>query len=57
MFGAYWADLAGEATTFHDVALAPIDAHRIWTWAGAEPPEGWNGAYGVEEGALVSVRP
>jgi hypothetical protein len=57
MFGAYWADLAGEATTFHDIALAPIDAHRLWTWAGAELPDGWQGAYGQDEGALVFVRP
>jgi hypothetical protein len=57
MFGNYWSDLVGEATTFHDVALTPIDAHRLWAWAGAELPDGWNGAYGVEEGAYVFVRP
>jgi hypothetical protein len=58
LVGAYWADVAGDATTFHDVALDPIDAHRLWTWAGGELPEGWQGVYGQpDESTYVFVRP
>jgi hypothetical protein len=56
-FGAFWGDVVGEASTFHDVALAPIDARRLWTWAGAELPEGWQSVYGADDGAYVFVRP
>jgi len=55
--GMYWSDGVGEAQSFHDVALAPIDAHRLFTWAGAELPEGWQGVYGEDEAAMVFVRP
>jgi hypothetical protein len=43
--GMYWSDGQGEAQTFHDVALSPIDAHRVWAWAGPELPEGWQAVY------------
>ncbi len=58
--GTYWSDPVGEAQSFHDVALTPIDAHRLWTWAGAagvagtvgaagaELPEGWHAVYGLD---------
>jgi hypothetical protein len=55
--GMYWGDGVGEAGTFHDVALAPIDAHKLWTWAGPEIPEGWSSVYGGDESAIVFVRP
>ncbi len=58
--GMYWSDGVGEAQTFHDVALAPIDAHRLFAWAGpegGEVPEGWEGVYGEAEAAMVFVRP
>lgn len=60
--GMYWSDGQGEAQTFHDVALAPIDAHRIWGWAGPELPEGWQVVYDVESeqheaACWVFVRP
>jgi hypothetical protein len=55
--GMYWSDGVGEAQSFHDVALAPIDAHRLFTWAGAELPEGWQGVYGEDEAPMVFVRP
>lgn len=61
--GMYWSDGVGEATTFHNVALTPIDAHRLWTWVGPELPEGWHGVAGPLTGqapddtTMVFVRP
>ncbi len=55
--GAFWGDGMGEAGTFHNVELAPIDAHRLWAWAGGELPDGWQGVEGEDEGVMVSVRP
>ena len=57
--GMYWGDGVGEAQGFHDIALSPIDARRIWTWADPQLPEGWHGVYeGIGEGAtFVNVRP
>jgi hypothetical protein len=40
--GCYWHDRFGEARSYHDVALAPIDAHWIWKWTEPEVPEGWH---------------
>ncbi len=39
--GSYWSDPAGEARMFHNVALTPIDARRLFMWAGPEVPAGW----------------
>lgn len=56
--GAYWTDAVGEARTFHNVALAPIDARRLWTWSEPELPEGWHAVTSAEgEGTIVNVRP
>jgi hypothetical protein len=57
LVGMYWGDGVGEASTFHAVALAPIDAHRIWSWADPPLPEGWSAVYGGDESTIVSVRP
>lgn len=55
--GTYWSEV-GEAQGFHNIALSPIDARRIWTWADPELPEGWHGAYDQEQtGTIVFVRP
>ncbi|MEZ4440813.1 MAG: L,D-transpeptidase [Polyangiaceae bacterium] len=40
--GCYWHERFGEARSFHDVALSPIDAHWLWAWAAPEVPEGWH---------------
>src|SRR6185436_13184733 len=40
--GSYWSDSAGEAQGYHNVALSSVDAHRIWTWADPQLPEGWH---------------
>ncbi|HVY45656.1 MAG TPA: L,D-transpeptidase [Minicystis sp.] len=57
--GAYWTDGFGEAQTYHDVVLAPIDAHRVWAWATPELPDGWAAATAAAGGAttIVNVRP
>jgi hypothetical protein len=56
--GAYWYDLAGEAYSFHNIALAPIDAHWLYLWADPQVPEGWHAAHSApDEGTFVFVRP
>lgn len=56
--GMYWSDGVGEAHGFHDIALTPVDARRLWTWTEPEVPEGWHVAYSAEgEGTIVNVRP
>ncbi|MCC6553391.1 MAG: L,D-transpeptidase, partial [Polyangiaceae bacterium] len=56
--GNYWSDIVGEARTFHNVALAPIDARRIWSWSEPELPEGWHAVTSADgEGTIVNVRP
>ncbi|MEZ4313149.1 MAG: L,D-transpeptidase [Polyangiaceae bacterium] len=55
--GNYWTSV-GEAHGFHNIALAPIDARRIWMWADPQLPEGWHGAYDATGvGTIVYVRP
>jgi hypothetical protein len=57
--GMYWDDVVGEAQGFHDVALVPIDAHRIFMWADPQLPEGWHGVSEAIGGGttFVNVRP
>lgn len=57
--GMYWGDGVGEAQGFHDVAMTPIDAHRIWAWSDPPLPEGWSAVYesAAAEGTFVNVRP
>ena len=57
--GMYWGDGVGEAQAFHDVAMTPIDAHRIWAWSDPPLPEGWSAVYEgpASEGTFVNVRP
>ncbi|WP_437311594.1 L,D-transpeptidase [Sorangium sp. So ce388] len=56
--GMYWGAGIGEAQGFHDIALTPVDARRLFLWAEPEVPDGWHAVYnGDEEGTLVHVRP
>ncbi|MFO0760712.1 MAG: L,D-transpeptidase [Byssovorax sp.] len=58
--GMYWGgDVVGEAGGFHDVAMAPLDAHRLFGWADPQLPEGWHAVYeGMGgESTIVYVRP
>lgn len=59
LHGMYWGDGVGEAQGFHDVAMTPIDAHRIWAWSDPPLPEGWSAVYAsaAAEGTFVNVRP
>lgn len=56
--GISWGGSVGEARGFHNIALTPIDARRIFLWAEPQLPEGWHGVYSDDEGGtLVHVRP
>ncbi len=51
--GMYWGDGVGEAQTFHNVGMTPLDAHRIWAWSDPPLPEGWSAVY---DGAATEAR-
>lgn len=54
--GSYWSEV-GEAQGYHNIALSPIDARRIWMWADPQVPEGWHAAYGeADAGTIVFIR-
>ncbi|WP_245677730.1 L,D-transpeptidase [Chondromyces crocatus] len=56
--GMYWSDTVGEARTFHNVAMLPVDARRLFTWTEPQVPEGWHAVYSGEgEGTIVNIRP
>ncbi|WP_437493056.1 L,D-transpeptidase [Sorangium sp. So ce1014] len=56
--GMYWGAGVGEAQGFHDIALTPVDARRIFLWAEPALPDGWHAVHSSsEEGSLVHVRP
>jgi hypothetical protein len=40
--GCYWHASFGEARSYHDIALSPIDARMLWMWTGPALPEGWH---------------
>jgi hypothetical protein len=55
--GSTWSDPSGEARGFHNVAVTPIDAHRLYSWAGPEVPAGWSWiAPTADETITVHVR-
>jgi hypothetical protein len=55
--GNYWSDAMGEAQGYHNVALSPIDARRIWTWSDPQLPEGWHSVVAQEaESTIIHVR-
>ncbi len=49
--GCYWHSRFGEARSYHDIALAPVDAHFLWHWAGPQVPEGWHSLAVAEDAA------
>jgi hypothetical protein len=55
LVGAFWTDTAGEARMHHDVALTPIDAHRVSRWIGADLPTGFSWAPNTSR-VMVHVR-
>jgi hypothetical protein len=58
LVGCYWSRRFGEAGSYHDVALAPIDAHWLWAWSDPEVPEGWQSVAipeDIEQNTIVYV--
>jgi hypothetical protein len=57
--GSYWGETVGEASTFHNVLLTPIDARRIWAWADPELPEGWSTITDAagDANTMINIRP
>ena len=59
--GNYWSDPLGEPHGFHDVAVGPIDARRLFQWAAPELPEGWSAVQASADEpsgtTIVYVRP
>ncbi len=51
--GSYWSEPAGEARGYHNVTLTPIDAKRLFTWAGPEVPVGWRWIAPLESEQIV----
>ncbi|MFO0674390.1 MAG: L,D-transpeptidase [Polyangiaceae bacterium] len=55
--GSYWSEPAGEARGFHNVSITPVDAHRLYAWAGPDVPRGWQWyTPSAEETITVYVR-
>lgn len=55
--GSYWSDPGGEARMFHNVAVNPVDAHRLYAWAGPEVPSGFRWiAPKADETITINVR-
>ncbi len=56
--GMYWSESVGEAHGFHNIALTPIDAHRLFAWSDPQIPEGWHAVYASGEGStIINIRP
>ena len=53
--GSYWLTDFGEAQSYHNVAMAPVDAHWLWTWADPQVPEGWHSVMIEENGPNTMV--
>jgi hypothetical protein len=41
--GSYWIRRFGEALSYHNIALCPIDARWLFHWSDPQLPEGWHG--------------
>ena len=40
--GCYWHSRFGEPRGFHNLAMAPVDAHWLWNWVDPQVPQGWH---------------
>lgn len=49
--GSYWREVFGEARSYHNVALAPVDALWLWHFSDPQLPEGWHSVNIDEESA------
>jgi hypothetical protein len=52
--GSYWLGDFGEAQGYHNVAMAPIDAHFVWTWSDPQVPEGWH-SVNIDDGGPNTI--
>ncbi|HZO15083.1 MAG TPA: L,D-transpeptidase [Polyangiaceae bacterium] len=42
LIGCYWHTAFGEARSYHDIGLSPIDARWIFNWSEPAIPDGWH---------------
>lgn len=59
LHGAYWHSRFGIENGPGNIQLSPADAARVFSWVGAELPEGWHGLSripGGADGVIVLVR-
>jgi hypothetical protein len=54
LIGCYWHTGFGEARSYHDIALSPIDARWLWNWTEPNLPEGWH-SVNVAEGETTTI--
>jgi hypothetical protein len=55
LIGCYWHTVFGEARSYHDIALSPIDARWIFNWTEPAIPDGWHGVTVGEEETTTMV--
>ena len=53
--GCYWHRRFGEARSYHDIAVAPVDAHFMWHWADPQVPDGWHSVTIPEDAAENTI--
>ena len=53
--GSYWLTEFGAAQSYHNVALAPVDAHFLWSWSDPQVPDGWHSVVIDENGPNTIV--
>jgi len=53
--GSYWLHRFGEAWSYHNIALALIEAHLLFHWSDPQWPEGWHGVVASEDGPNTVV--
>jgi hypothetical protein len=53
--GSYWQSTFGEARSYHNVAMAPVDAHWLWQFTDPQLPEGWHSVNIAEDDASNTI--
>lgn len=52
---SYWQRDFGEARSYHNVTVSPIDAHWIWRWSEPQVPAGWHSVMVADEAGPNTV--
>jgi hypothetical protein len=52
---SYWQRDFGEARSYHNIALSPLDAFWIWQWSEPRVPDGWHGVVAQESDRATVV--